>query len=242
VIGFYWPSDPIFWVPYLAGVLLMFLMLALTFAITLIIFAGMALGLTWPLRHPRQWLWMRRLYQQSQRKEPDEPIGFRYCFLAAEDGQVRFRSMVQTTLFDATDHAVCAKGHKAPDVNCRCGFYALFKPHWLWLEMFFSGPTALARTLLKVQFSGTVEFGEKGYRAHRQDVLQAWLPKRCSRFFCYRHCTAFINEGRGTKESPILLWPVCPRHEKKAANKGIQSLTVPDIRNQLQTDVAIRPL
>lgn len=117
--------------------------------------------------------------------EGDVPILAHRSALLRFDGTNKpFGSVSYSERFGVEADAACSPGtslaisgyiystraaHKAPDVDCRCGFYAL--------------PPDMASTYeghnyvtLMVELSGTVIEHDKGYRAEHQRVIECQLP------------------------------------------------------------------
>jgi len=85
------------------------------------------------------------------------------------NGGLAFTPWMQGTPYPVEADATCGRGHhhRAPDLHCACGFYALREPPRTWMTP--------RNVMLQVELSGKIIVGTKGYRAQHSQVLAVYL-------------------------------------------------------------------
>lgn len=152
-----------------------------------------------------------------RRCERDTPfVGYKMVRLVAGRGAVRIRGHYNQTS-DVDERAMCGLGmdHRPADPDCDCGFYAhINRPTWMNLDR------SSHDVLVKVELFGQVVKGTYGYRAERQRLVSAEIPRRCE------IATMEVEEVCEKRAAGIavsddaVLYPVCADH----APFGVTSL------------------
>lgn len=126
------------------------------------------------------------------------------------------------------DTATCGKNknHKAPDVDCSCGFYA-YAP-----ESF--GRLETDSIYAEVDFYGRVIEYDYGYRAEHQRIMRICIKNRCSVIPCDAPSTRKLWTILENKSS--IMAPFCSRHEPRAFDV-FKSFSIEEIANQLGTEI-----
>lgn len=117
----------------------------------------------------------------------DAPRGWKCAqLLLSPDGEeVRLSGVSIGGSYTSDDVAVCVRkrAHAPPSLECECGFYGFAERSravdLLARRCGFDGDVVV-RTLLEVEFRGTVVEHEHGYRAELQQVLGLWLLPWCA--------------------------------------------------------------
>lgn len=117
----------------------------------------------------------------------DAPTGWKCAqlLLSPDRTEVRLSGVSIGGSYTAVDQAVCVRkrNHAAPSLDCECGFYAFTDRNeavdLLARRCGFDGDVVV-RTLLQVEFRGTVIEHEHGSRAELQQVLGMWLLPWCA--------------------------------------------------------------
>ena len=163
-------------------------------------------------------------YIEKNASETGDLVAYRFAGLVWREGKPYFSSIFKPAVFTASDDAVCLAGgryfaeHRAPEDNCRCGFYSIGHAASLPEKIHTTRSNYNLYCLLQVQVSGKVIPGSRGYRAEHQEVLHVWLPGRCARYRC-RAVAMVTSETIGRsivkdREIDKPLIPACKWHSR----------------------------
>lgn len=109
--------------------------------------------------------------------------------------------------YGAEAQATCMRHiHTAPNVDCKCGFWAAYDPQTLPEVLKSSVSADGAWLLARVDGFGSVVEHEKGWRAQWQRVLSIVIPDMCAK--CGRP-TVRLSRRLGD----AVLEPLCARHK-----------------------------
>lgn len=165
-------------------------------------------------------IWLPNATRYTKGGEILDCPGWKVAYLTELDPPV-FKGL-NLVGYSLTAEAICLKRktHRSPDIECDCGFYSFNNLRDAKNELYMSRNLILLYT----ENYGEIHMHTKGAKSQEQDVIEMYIPKNCSRYFCK-------NKSQGLAKFKKYWAPSCGNHPAKGfyTSKQLADIMLVDV-------------
>jgi len=133
----------------------------------------------------------------------DDARGYKIAHIESIN-PIKFKGIFKGS-YGIISQATCFREHKAPDLDCTCGFHSFKNIEGAVREV----SKKWSAVLLKIENYGRIIEHTSGYRSQEQEIVEIIFQKNCAKVFCSRESFK-ICKFLG------LYLPLCKKHSEKS--------------------------